>query len=199
MVLVIVLTVLPACGDSDGRLPQLEFSQFGSPADSAYCLPYPEGETATVNQTYSSQSSHRGRFAYDFSMPFGSEITAARDGTVVEARDHHSDEDSSGGHENGAYILHDDGTLAAYLHFAQGEVRVELDDTVITGQVIGLIGTSGTSRQNPHLHFEVFEQIPLQWYQTLPINFRNASGRLDSSQGLMVDATYTALKCSPAP
>jgi hypothetical protein len=61
--------LVSACAESGSDLPQLEFSQFGNPADSLYCLPYPAGETATVNQSYSSQSSHRGRFAYDFDTP----------------------------------------------------------------------------------------------------------------------------------
>jgi murein DD-endopeptidase MepM/ murein hydrolase activator NlpD len=195
-----VVVLVSACAEPGSDLPQLEFSQFGNPADSLYCLPYPAGETATVNQSYSSQSSHRGRFAYDFAMPFGSEITAARDGTVLEIKDQYGDNEAIGGHENGAYIGHDDGTMAGYLHFSEGGVLVEVGDEVTTGQVIGLVGTSGTSKDNPHLHFEVFEHIDHpQWYQTLPVNFRNASGPLDTSDGMLVDTSYEAFDCPTAP
>lgn len=191
-----VLVLVAACSESGSDLPQLGFSQFGDPGDSLYCLPYPIGEAASVNQSYSSQSSHRGRFAYDFAMPFGSEIAAARDGRVLEIKDQFGDNQAKGGQENGAYIGHDDGTMAAYLHFSGGGVLVEVGDEVTAGQVIGLVGTSGTSRDNPHLHFEVFEHTDHpQWYQTLPVNFRNATAPLDTSQGLVVDAIYVAREC----
>jgi murein DD-endopeptidase MepM/ murein hydrolase activator NlpD len=191
-----VLVSVSACSESGPDLPDLEFSQFGNPAESLYCLPYPVGETATVNQSYSSQSSHRGRFAYDFAMPFGSRITAARDGTVLEIKDQFADDEAVGGHENGAYIGHNDGTMAAYLHFSEEGMLVGVGDEVAAGQVIGLVGTSGTSKDNPHLHFEVFEHVDHPyWYQTLPVNFRNASGPLDTSDGLLIDTSYEALEC----
>lgn len=196
--LVLAVLLINVFGESstESTLPDLRFSQFGDPAVSPYCLPYPEGEAFRVNQSYSSAGSHRGRFAYDFAMPFGSEISAAREGKVVEIKDRFSDDDPAGGHENGAYVMHDDRTVAAYLHFKEGGVLVEVGDEVTTGQVIGLVGTTGTSRGNPHLHFEVFERPGAQWYQTLPVNFRNAEGRLDDAGGLLVGPWYRALGCS---
>mgnify|MGYP001815158752 FL=1 len=177
-------------------LPTLEFLQFGDPAESPYCLPYPEGEYVHVNNTYSTRPSHVARFAYDFAMPFGSEITAARAGTVTESRDHYSDDDHNGGHENGVFVVHDDDTMAAYLHMSEHGVFVDVGDEVVAGDVIGLVGTSGTSASNPHLHFEVFEGQGerSQWYKTLPVNFRNAKGNLDNYGGL-AESGYEALTC----
>jgi murein DD-endopeptidase MepM/ murein hydrolase activator NlpD len=177
-------------------LPSLEFLKFGDPSESPYCLPYPEGEVVYVNNSYSTRGSHIGRFAYDFAMPFGSEIAAARAGTVTEARDHFRDDDRQGGHENGIFVLHDDGTMAAYLHMSEDGVFATVGDEVEAGDVIGLVGTSGTSQDNPHLHFEVFEGQgeDSQWYKTVPVNFRNAKGALDDHGGL-AETNYEALTC----
>jgi len=182
---------------SGSTLPTLDFLQFGDPAESPYCLPYPEGEYVWVNNTYSTRPSHVGRFAYDFAMEFGSEIAAARAGKVVESRDQYGDDEAVGGHENGVFVVHDDGTMAAYLHMSEDGVFVDVGDEVEAGDVIGLVGTSGTSPSNPHLHFEVFEGQGegSQWYKSLPVNFRNAKGGLDDHGGL-VESGYKALACT---
>lgn len=185
-----------ACGGdtSETSLPDLEPMRFPETSSSPYCLPYPIGESARVSQSWSESGSHRGRFAYDFSMPFGAEITAARSGTVTEIRDQYRDDDSAGGHENGVYLLHDDGTMALYLHMAEDGVLAAVGDEVTTGQVIGLVGTTGTA--TPHLHFEVFEGQGegTQWYRTLPVSFRNATEPLDDWGGL-VRTTYESVPC----
>jgi len=180
----------------ESTLPTLEFLQFGDPAESPYCLPYPEGESYYINNSYSTRGAHVGRFAYDFAMPFGSEIAAARAGTVTESRDQYSDDEAVGGHENGVFVVHDDGTMAAYLHMSEEGVLVDVGDEVKPGDVIGFVGTSGTSPNNPHLHFEVFEGQGegSQWYKTLPVNFRNAKGALDERGGL-AESDYEALTC----
>jgi len=127
-------------------------------------------------------------------MLFGSKITAARGGSVTEIRDQYEDDDATGGHENGVYVLHDDGTMALYLHMSADGVLVAVGDEVTTGQVIGLVGTTGTA--TPHLHFEVFEGQGegTQWYRTLPVSFRNATEPLDDWGGL-VRTYYESLPC----
>lgn len=153
------MSLLVACGDSSGEstLPNLESLQFGDPAESLYCLPYPDGATYSVNNTYSTPGSHIGRFAYDFALPFASQIAAARAGTVVESRDQYGDDEAIGGHENGVFVVHDDGAMAAYLHMSEDGVFVDVGDEVAVGDALGVVGTSGTSPDNPHLLFEVFE------------------------------------------
>ena len=180
----------------ESTLPTLEFLRFGDPAESPYCLPFPEGESYYINNSYSTRGSLIGRFAYDFAMPFGSEIAAARAGTVTETRDQYRDDEAVGGHENGVFVVHDDGTMAAYLHMSEEGVLVDVGDEVRAGDVIGFVGTSGTSPNNPHLHFEVFEGQGegSQWYRTLPVNFRNAKGALDERGGL-AETDYEALIC----
>jgi len=192
-----LVMVVAGCGEdpSGSGLPDLEPMRFPPPADSAYCLPYPVGETARVSQSWSDTGTHRGRFAYDFTMPFGSRITAARAGTVTEIRDQYGDDDPAGGHENGVFVLHDDGTMAIYLHMAEDGVLVDVGDTVDVGQVVGLVGTSGTDVA--HLHFEVFEGQGegTQWYRTLPVSFRNATEPLDNWGGLY-RTDYESRPCS---
>ena len=196
LLLGLVVAGVVACGEDSAQsvLPDLEPMRFPEPAGSPYCLPYPVGESARVSQSWSESGTHRGRFAYDFSMPFGSQITAARSGTVTEIRDQYGDDDRTGGHENGAFVLHHDGTMAIYLHMASDGVLVDVGDTVTTGQVIGLVGTTGT--RVPHLHFEVFEGQGegTQWYRTLPVSFRNATEPLDDWGGLL-RTTYDSLPC----
>lgn len=185
-------------GDSrESSLPDLQPMKFPDAAASPYCLPYPVGDAARVSQSWSESGTHRGRFAYDFSMPFGSEITAARGGTVTEIRDQYRDDDRSGGHENGVFVLHDDGTMAIYLHMSEDGVMVEVGDAVTVGQILGLVGTTGTAV--PHLHFEVFEGQGegTQWYRTLPISFSNATEPLDDWGGL-VRTTYESVPCEPS-
>jgi murein DD-endopeptidase MepM/ murein hydrolase activator NlpD len=194
-----MLLAAPACGANDGEasLLETEFMRFPEPVDSLYCLPYPVGDSARVSQAWGDTGTHRGRFAIDFSMPFGSEVAAARSGTVTETRSQYRDDDPTGGHENGVFVLHDDDTMATYLHLSEDGVLVEVGDVVTTGQVIGLVGTTGTS--TPHLHFEVFEgqREQSQWYRTLPVSFANASAPLDDWGGLYrVD--YEATSCAPA-
>lgn len=178
---------------SESSLPDLEFMRFPDPETSPYCLPYPIGETARVSQAWGDTGTHRGRFAIDFSMPFGAEITAARGGAVTEIRDQYSDNDRAGGHENGVFVLHEDGTMAMYLHMSEEGVLVEVGDEVETGQVIGLVGTTGTAVS--HLHFEVFEGQGdgTQWYRSVPVSFANTA-HFDEWGGLL-GIDYESVPC----
>lgn len=185
-----------ATGDEVSSL-ETEFMRFPDAVASPYCLPYPVGDSARVSQAWGDTGTHRGRFAIDFAMPFGAEVAAARGGTVTETRSQYRDDDRVGGHENGIFVLHDDDTMAMYLHLSEDGVLVEVGDTVATGQVIGLVGTTGTS--TPHLHFEVFEgqREKSQWFRTLPVSFANGTTPLDDWGGLL-RTTYESTPCQPA-
>ncbi len=166
------------------------------PAWSPYCLPYPEGEAYPIHQSCCLTGwSHAGRFAYDFLMPYGAEIVAARGGIVVEVRDHYPDSERRGGYENLVAIQHDDGTVALYIHLKYLGSLVTLGELVSIGQPIGLAGATGDSDAVNHLHFEVFERPPARHDVTVPIGFRNAEGPLDERGGLIANETYFALPC----
>src|SRR5262245_2830836 len=55
---------------------------------SAYVLPYAVGTTRHVSQANCSTGGHRGpyKYGYDFVMPIGTTVTAARAGVVAEIR-----------------------------------------------------------------------------------------------------------------
>jgi murein DD-endopeptidase MepM/ murein hydrolase activator NlpD len=176
-------------------------AQFGLPATSPYCLPWAEGATYSVSQSYCSPppGSHQIRFAYDFLMPLGTEVLASRAGRVVELREHWSDDDRTGGHENMVSLRHDDETISIYMHFRRDGVLVEMGDYVPQGGLLGWSGSSGDTEGIPHLHFQICLRSGFCSYltgeYTMPVNFRNAAGVLDGAGGLMNGESYTALTC----
>jgi murein DD-endopeptidase MepM/ murein hydrolase activator NlpD len=142
--------------------------QYPVAATSPYRLPYPADKTWLCVQSNRGVVSHRGweQFAYDFAMPVGSDICAARAGEVVKVVVEHD------GHgyqwpNNMVVIRHEDGTQASYLHIKKDGSRVAVGDRVSQGQVIAASGHVGNSML-PHLHFHVTDA---ERTSTLPISF----------------------------
>ena len=175
---------------------------FDDPAESPYCLPWNEDEAYEVSQSYCSPSgwSHHIRHAYDFLMPAGTEVRAARAGVVVELREHWPDEDRTGGHENMVSLRHEDETISLYLHMEQDGVVVEMGDWVPRGGLLGYSGSSGDTQGIAHLHFQVCLRSGMCSWKTgeytVPVSFSNAEGVLDSRGGLAVGEEYTSSACS---
>ncbi len=164
---------------------------FGPPEQSPYVLPYPVGTSYSVYQSYCGPQSHMGQLAYDFLLPDGSTVTAARAGEVVAVIDKYGEPDGSGHDFNYVHIRHDDGSIAFYAHFQLGGILVHQGDRVTIGQPLGKSGHSGSWLA--HLHFGVYRTWPTVEGRDLPINFRNARGPLDQRGGLQAGSTYTAL------
>lgn len=149
---------------------------------SPYRLPWPGGEAFTVVQGNNSTFSHQGleAFAWDFSMPTGSVIEAARAGTVRYLRE---DSSAGGGDINlfgwaGNYVVIDqgDGTSALYMHLMLHGTLVRVGQQVQQGQPIAYSGSTGFST-GPHLHFMVERTEPGVWYdQSLPATFADVAG-----------------------
>jgi len=142
--------------------------QYPPAATSPYHLPFPADKTYLCVQSNRGVVSHRGweQFAYDFAMPLGSDICAARAGEVIDVVVRHD------GHgykwpNNKVVIRHADGTLGYYLHIKKDGSRVAVGDTVAQGQVIAASGHVGNSMM-PHLHFQVSDA---QRKSTLPVSF----------------------------
>jgi murein DD-endopeptidase MepM/ murein hydrolase activator NlpD len=140
-------------------------------------LPWPPGQEFSVlnGNCRNDISTHSGdrRYAYDFRMPVGSLITAARGGTVAVVVEQYSDDDHEFGHENLVFVSHDDGTFTLYFHLTRSGAMVDVGDAVRPGDPIGIVGTSGSIGRDlvPHLHFEAASQIrPIR---SLPSAFRN--------------------------
>lgn len=88
---------------------------------------------------------YRFHYGVDLSAPSGTPIVATRSGTVTTAT-----YSSSAGYY--VTIDHQDGFASKYLHMTHYIVGV--GDQVTAGQVIGYVGSTGTST-GPHLHFSI--------------------------------------------
>lgn len=91
-------------------------------------------------------------------------IIASRDGIVIYPTEGSSiacssdgnDKNCGGGYGNHVIIQHNDGIETLYAHMYENTITVKAGDTVRAGQVIGKMGSSGSST-GMHLHFEVKE------------------------------------------
>ena len=91
---------------------------------------------------YHGQELHSG---LDMASPAGTPIRAALGGVVIRSEYNRS-------YGNYTMIDHGNGLTTAYAH--QSQRLVSIGDRIETGQVIGLVGSTGNST-GPHLHLEV--------------------------------------------
>jgi len=193
--IIVLLASMASCHKTQSDpLPCSERARFGDPAQSPYVLPYPVGRSYLVYQTYCGPQNHGrdNQLAYDFEMPLGAPVLAARAGTVVKVFDAHLDSDKYDSQFNYIFIRHDDGTAAFYAHLRQHSAVVREGDNVQTGQHIADLGHLGNPVADL-LHFGVYRTWPNNYGDDLPVNFRNAHGPLDERGGLMQNVSYLAL------
>ncbi|MBK7871643.1 MAG: M23 family metallopeptidase [Saprospiraceae bacterium] len=140
---------------------------------SKYSLPFPKGQQYQLLQTWNGPWGHQDKtaYAYDFNMPLGSVITAARDGKVIKIEEQYTDGNRTPGQENYVFIEHKDGTFSRYYHLTQNGVLVAVGDTVGAGDTIALSGNTGASA-GPHLHFDITKECPDWGCQTIPFKFK---------------------------
>jgi len=151
--------------------------------DHLYRLPFRERKTYRLAQGFNGRQSHRSdqsRHALDFQLEVGDAVHAARGGTVVRAVDWFC---RAGGREllsqvNMIVILHDDGTMAHYVHLAHKGVLVGEGERVERGQHIAYTGMTGFTG-GPHLHFVVRRERDL----SIPIAFEGYADRDLSQRG----------------
>jgi len=173
--------------------PCFERASFGNPNTSDYILPYPVGKEYKVYQSYCWRTGgHRNQLAYDFLIPIGDTVVAARKGIVRAIKEDSPDNGQGEGQHNYVYIEHSDGTAAFYAHLMQNSVIVNPDDTVETGEYVARSGNSGYSGE-PHLHIGVYQNYPPVEGVDVPFNFKNAQGTLDERNGLIKGESYKAL------
>jgi murein DD-endopeptidase MepM/ murein hydrolase activator NlpD len=126
--------------------------------------------------TFSHFAGSQDEEAYDWAMPEGTPVLAARDGVVVATR---SDctvgavDEALKNDANYVVLRHEDGTFSEYNHLREHGVRVRPGERVTAGQVVGESGNTGyTSR--PHLHFSVFHTLDGALRETIPVRFNGA-------------------------
>lgn len=170
--IVLVALVMVALGLYFGCTGPHHLEQYPAAATSPYKLPWQAGIKHFCVQSNRGIVSHRGydEFAYDFSMPVGTELCAARAGKVTQVVQNH---DGHGYHwpNNVVRIQHEDGTLACYAHIKKEGSRVQAGDEVKQGQVIALSGHVGNSML-PHVHFHVTDA---ERTKTLPLSFSDVA------------------------
>lgn len=92
-------------------------------------------------------------------MDSGVNVLAAASGRVTFIKDGEFDRetvsDPPKGLGNYIAIRHGNGYYSYYGHLKKGSISVNLNDSVVAGQVIAQVGSSGNST-DPHLHFELY-------------------------------------------
>lgn len=167
---------------------RLGFIELQDQATGAYRYPWKSSDSYKVTQGNNNPSgSHNGSqaYAFDFSLPAGTQIRAARAGTVEWLQENLTatydptkpttpsntpfPNGSLQNWGNAVRIRHLGGFTSWYFHIQPNGVLVNIGDTVQAGQPIAISGNTGRSSQ-PHLHFQV-QADSTDWGQTVPISF----------------------------
>ncbi len=152
-----------------------------------YRAPFALASAYPVSQAFPTSVTHTtpdSRFAVDIAMPVGTDIYAARSGTVVEVASTNYrggfDTTREGAEANLVRILHDDGTFAVYAHLNWNSIRVRPGDVVQRGQYIADSGNTGFS-SGPHLHFAIVRNRNLR-LDSVPFFFEGPNGNETSPE-----------------
>lgn len=124
-----------------------------SPSSAGYIFPVAGLNIYNINnRNYPSYPGHTG---VDININVrGKSVVAVKDGTVYASA---ALKRADGTYKSyGEYIMidHHDGTMTLYAHMSPDSRTVQKGDSVVQGQVIGIVGTTGNST-GLHLHFEV--------------------------------------------
>jgi murein DD-endopeptidase MepM/ murein hydrolase activator NlpD len=145
-----------------------------------YRAPFALARRFKVTQAYPSHETHvdvASAYAVDVAMPVGTQIYAARAGTVIEVASQYFEAGTDQKHAtraNVVRILHADGTMAIYAHLNWDSIRVRPGQIVERGEYIADSGNTGFST-GPHLHFAVIRNGGLR-HESLPVQFARPSG-----------------------
>lgn len=168
----------------DNIAPQLIYRYAWIPGDPRamhrperpYRAPFAVATDHRISQAFPIGITHQTPDAYyavDFAMPIGTDIYAARAGTVFEVASSNfrggADRDQDAASANIVRIMHDDGTHAVYAHLNLNSIRVQPGDRVERGEYIADSGNTGFTT-GPHLHFAVLVNRGMR-LESVPVSF----------------------------
>jgi hypothetical protein len=187
---VVAIAAVTAVGGGLFTPTNFDGARYPEPSQSEYVLPYAVGFESFLSQS-NCDGFHDDLdwFGYDFDMPIGTPVHAARGGVVTWLQEAYEDGDHEFSHSNTVQVTHPDGSFAQYLHLTRDGALVVVGDSVVRGQVIGISGYTGLTGPREHLHFVVFEFLNDTSRKSLPVTFRNVGGR----QPLRAGRIYRAL------
>lgn len=173
-----------------GQGLHLAFIERQAETAGAFRYPWTSGASYNVGQGNNNPSgSHNGSqaFAFDFSLPAGTIVRAARRGTVEWVKESQTTNFNPNQAEgpgnrpfpngsldnwgNAVRIRHPGGLTSWYFHLQANSVTVNQNQSVERGQIIAISGNTGRS-SGPHLHFQV-QADSTNWGQSVPIAFGN--------------------------
>lgn len=148
-----------------------------------------------------------GHNSWDFDLPEGTPVLAARAGTVRLVIGSWSADHcgglrppptappgfffgaNMGNQANFVLIDHGDGTSARYLHLSAIDPAIQAkaasNGPVRQGERLGLSGKTGLTGCVPHLHFQVERSVRADWYtESLPISFADQNVLAQNPDGV---------------
>jgi murein DD-endopeptidase MepM/ murein hydrolase activator NlpD len=157
------------------------------PDHTPYRIPISSPSKHKISQGFNGRFSHNTQpnlYAIDIGLPIGTDIVAARAGTVFMVNDDYA----FGGAQkyfidkaNSIHILHSDGTYATYAHLLLGSAVVKPGQIVEAGDLLAQSGSSGFST-GPHLHFVVRKNAGFRT-ESIAFKFENAEGAFTPRAG----------------
>jgi murein DD-endopeptidase len=112
---------------------------------------------------------------------YAAEVLAVGDGVIAAAVDDMPEPDSTKQSQgsmpledaSGNHVILDlgGGRYAFYEHLKHGSIRVRAGERVRTGQVLALLGNSGSSSSGPHLHFHLADAPSTLAAEGMPFAF----------------------------
>ena len=135
-------------GGSEGWIPGVDVPFIGA---DGFCSPIGSGWESRVTSEFGNRidpitGKRKGHTGMDLAVPTGTPIRAALGGTVTVSKY------NAGGY--GYYVMIDHGNGLATLYGHCSKLLAKVGQTVETGDIIALSGSTGRST-GPHLHFEV--------------------------------------------
>ena len=133
----------------------------------ALLLPLPDISVADLHDSFENLRGGglRRHFAIDIGAPKGTPILAVDDGVVLDMKN---------GGDGGIALFASDASgqfIYYYAHLMKYHPRMERGLTLMRGDTIGYVGTSGNATNRPHLHFSILLSSGLaRWSSGTPIN-----------------------------